>query len=78
MMIKDNQDDGIFKQLIELESKVAFQEDTVDSLNDVVSKQQQDILQLKQQMKSLVDELKNVLVELDGGSSPVEQKPPHY
>lgn len=77
-MIEDNQDNGFFKQLVELESKVAFQEDTVDSLNDIVSKQQQDILQLKQQMRSLVGELKGVLAELDGGPGPVNQKPPHY
>ena len=38
------------EKMIALETKIAFQEDTVNSLNDIVAEQQMDILGLKNQM----------------------------
>lgn len=81
MSLDDNEVDQLFSEhMVAIESKLAYQEDTVQTLNDVVAKQQQDILQLKQQMSQLVDELRNVLGELEhgGGESIANERPPHY
>ena len=67
------------QQMIELQSKLAYQEDTVQTLNDVVSKQQVDILQLKSQMGQVVGELRAILSDLgEDGESSAQQRPPHY
>ena len=67
---------------IEIQTKLAFQEDSVLKLNDVVAEQQQDIMKLQGQMKQLIKELGSVLGNLDEGSSSqgaaIDQKPPHY
>ena len=47
-------------ELIELQTRIAYQEDTITQLNNVVTKQDADILQLQQQMRLLakrIDEL---------------------
>ncbi|HEY9033630.1 MAG TPA: SlyX family protein [Pseudomonadales bacterium] len=81
MVAQFDDSNTVQKQIIELQSKLAFQEDTVQSLNDIVSEQQQDILSLKGQMRTLLEELKNVLGDLDGdGASRLleNERPPHY
>ena len=81
MSLDNKEVDQLFSEhMVAIESKLAYQEDTVQTLNDVVAKQQQDILQLKQQMSQLVGELRNVLGELEQGSDPVvtNERPPHY
>lgn len=64
------------EKIIELETKIAFLENNLQELSDVVAKQQQDILLLTKNNKLLVDKLKS----LDAGSeiSPENEKPPHY
>ncbi|NRA41234.1 MAG: SlyX family protein [Pseudomonadales bacterium] len=69
------------RQLIEMQTKLTFQEDAMQQLSDVVAQQQQDIMSLQGQMKQLISELNAVLGDLEQGSlakSPVDQKPPHY
>ena len=79
MISEDNSDDMVEKQMVELQTKLAFQEDTVQTLNDIVSEQQQDILALKSQVNLLLEELKGVLINLDsGGISTHTETPPHY
>ena len=68
-------------QLIEMQTKLTFQEDAMQQLSDVVAQQQQDIMSLQGQMKQLITELNAVLGDLEQGGlakSPVDQKPPHY
>lgn len=78
-MSYDNTDAQFDKLMIDLQSKIAFQEDTVQTLNDVVSEQQKDILQLKAQVHSLIDELRTVLSGLEtGGINSDNEIPPHY
>ena len=64
------------EKIIELETKIAFLENNLQELSDVVAKQQQDILLLTKNNKLLVDKLKG----LDAGSeiNPENEKPPHY
>lgn len=80
MVAEFDDNDNTQQQIDDLQSKLAFQEDTVQVLNDMVSEQQQDILSLKAQMKSLLAELRNVLDELGEDSARLSEneKPPHY
>ena len=41
------------ERLIELETKVAFQEDTIETLNGIVAKQQNQIDLLEKQLKAV-------------------------
>ena len=68
------------QRMIELETQIAFQDDTVHALNDMVGRQQRDILSLQSQMTRLLSELKTVLAELEQGapqSPSAIEKPPH-
>lgn len=78
-MTLDNNDAIFDKIMVDLQTKLAFQEDTVQTLNDIVSVQQQDIMQLKSQVHSLIEELRTVLSGLDTSQINAEQElPPHY
>jgi len=61
----------------QLELKLSFMEDTVQALNDVVTRQDLEIQQLNMQLKHLKDKLQDVksdtvIPEAD------ETPPPHY
>lgn len=79
-MIPEDDIDAQFEQLmVDLQTKLAFQEDTVQALNDIVSSQQQDIHRLQAQMHSLIEELRTVLNGMDiGNINPEQEVPPHY
>jgi SlyX protein len=63
-------------RIIELESRQAFQDDTIQALNDALLGQQRIIERLQMQLLSLAKR-----VEEQGGDFPVTQDqapPPHY
>lgn len=63
--------------LIELQTQLSFQEDTIAQLNDVVTRQQRDILRLRDEM----DKLKTLYQSLRDNSrveDPAREVPPHY
>ena len=60
------------KRLNELEARATFQEDTIEKLSKELSIQQKEIIQLKEEIKSLKESLeKNIIVD-------TTEKPPHY
>ncbi len=66
-------------ELIELQTRIAYQEDTINQLNQVITKQDADILQLQHQMRILakrIDELS--FAQGDGGEDITNERPPHY
>ena len=68
--------ESIRSQLIDLQSQLAFQEDTVQSLNEVVTQQQQ-------QIERLNEMISGVKLQIEGAtsvsSSPIlNTPPPHY
>ena len=70
---------AIDEELIELQTRVAYQEDTINQLNQVVTKQDADIVQLQQQMRLLakrIDELS--FAQNDGAEEISNERPPHY
>jgi SlyX protein len=70
---------GIEARLEELESRLAFQDDLIESLNEIIARQDRDLIRLEQRVKSLGDKL-NDLGEAGAlsGSSPGYEIPPHY
>tara|TARA_R110002126_G_scaffold43555_28_gene124982 strand:- start:1568 stop:1795 length:228 start_codon:yes stop_codon:yes gene_type:complete len=71
-------DAAMQQQLIELESKLAFQEDTVHNLNNELHQHQIRIEKLQQQVLLLAEKLRQ-LPEDQGILSPEDEPPPpHY
>jgi SlyX protein len=70
---------GTEARLDELESRLAFQEDLIESLNEIIARQDRDLIRLEQRVKSLGDKL-NDLGEAGAlpGISPGHEVPPHY
>jgi len=66
--------DRISEQLIDVQSQVAFQEDTLQSLNEVVTRQQRQIENLHELLKSQKSQLEAMANE----GEEVEDRPPHY
>lgn len=65
------------KRIIELESKLAFQEHTIHELNEVVTQQQQQIEALQRAIEALKDRIKSLNVP-NIASESEETPPPHY
>jgi SlyX protein len=64
-------------QIEALEVKIAYQEDTIDSLNQTVIKQADKLESLELVLKQLVDKLKTANAN-DQGINDGLELPPHY
>lgn len=64
------------KDLTELESRIAFQEDAIDKLSDVVARQEIDIERLTRMVKMLNSQLREM--GSDSDSPAANEVPPHY
>jgi SlyX protein len=64
-------------RLIELETRLAFQDHSLQELNAVVVRQQQDIAALTRELESLKTQFKTLAPELVA-SRAEESPPPHY
>ena len=65
------------EQLIELQSQLAFQEDTIQVLNDVVAQQQQQIDSLRARSDLFSSQLERAMTAMEG-SDVIDVPPPHY
>lgn len=65
------------ERLTNLESKLAYQDDTLDALNAVVTQQQEEISRLQAMCKYLNQRL-NEFESPDPRASADDEKPPHY
>jgi SlyX protein len=65
-------------RIIELEIKTAYQEDLLQELNRIVSRQQQQIDRLEATCRLLNERIKSLSVEGSGDGENVEEVPPHY
>jgi SlyX protein len=63
-------------RLIELEAKLSFAEDLIETLNRTVFRQQEQIDQMQRQIRLLHQQLQAVLPDEEGGLR--DEIPPHY
>ena len=68
--------DHLQSSIDDLQSRLAFQEDTIQTLSDLIHRQQQQIDYLSKQEQLLKEQLQNVLDER--GGSITDERPPHY
>lgn len=64
-------------RFVDIEIKLAYAEDMVDSLSQRIHEQQQQIDKLEQMCASLVQLVRNLAQNNGGGQLPHE-RPPHY
>jgi len=67
-------------ELVELQSRIAFQDQTINELNDALTSQQQQIDKLQYQLKLLNDKLTDMEEGMVGTMdiNQGDEKPPHY
>lgn len=65
------------ERLINLETKIAFQEDQIDELNKTVYQQQKELERLEAICKSLAGHIESLSAARTEGM-PVNERPPHY
>jgi len=65
------------KRITELETKVAYQEHTIQELNEVIYKQQQQIDNIEIKCQHLMDRIQS-LSDSSPGEQPANERPPHY
>jgi len=65
------------ERISELETRVAFQEDALDKLNDVIARQDMELMQLKELVLTLHKQVKQLDLSspMNSGDEP---PPPHY
>ncbi len=72
-------DSAIESRLDELESRLAFQDDLIESLNETITRQDRELVRLELRVKSLGEKL-NDFAESAAmpGAAPGHEVPPHY
>lgn len=69
--------DSANENVVDLQIKVTFLEDTLQEINKVVYQQQKTMDQMMLQIQSLKDQILEIKESADAGNLPHE-KPPHY
>ena len=65
------------QQLVDVQTQLAYQDDTVRQLNQALAAQQQEILVLRRQMQ-LLKQRQDEQIQAGGTAAPLDEKPPHY
>jgi SlyX protein len=68
----------IEERLVDIETKIAFQEQTIKDLNDVVYEQQKEIEKLGAIVESMLQQDKELIELSRQVDAPANEKPPHY
>lgn len=66
------------QRIIELETRLAYQEHTLTELNDVLTDQQQQLTRLQGALVTLTSRLEAMADDIPGGGTPPGERPPHY
>jgi SlyX protein len=72
----DNEAPQLRAQLVELQTQLAFQEDALQTLDAVVTRQQRQIDEMERQLRRWQQQISDLRSELESGRS--EAPPPHY
>ena len=65
------------ERFVDLETRLAHQDQLLHELNDVVTDQQAKIMQLEELCRSLIDRVRSLGEGLPAGD-PGDERPPHY
>lgn len=71
-------EEQLSEAIAELQSRVAFQEDTLNSLNRVIAEQDANITQLQKQLQLLNKKLNDVANNIEQSGGATDEAPPHY
>jgi len=66
------------ERLIDIESKITFQEDMLEELNKTVYQQQQKIERLEAMCQSLAQHVQSLSAARNDGGMLANERPPHY
>ena len=66
------------ERIDELETRVAFQEDTLDKLNDIVSAQALEMQKMTRMIKVFSQQVKSLTNDMPTSGPEDEAPPPHY
>ena len=64
-------------RLVDIETKLAHQEHLLEQLNDVVTKQQENIMRLEERYQIVAQRLR-AIGEAMPAAGPGDERPPHY
>jgi SlyX protein len=64
-------------ELIELQTRVAFQEQALEEMNLIVTRQQDQIDHLRRELGLLKDQYEDLQLQAPGAAAS-QEKPPHY
>ena len=65
------------QRFVDLETKLAHQEHLLLELNEVITKQQENIMRLEELCDSIIERVRSLGEALPGDAN-VDEKPPHY
>ena len=65
------------QRFVDLETKLAHQEHLLLELNEVITKQQENIMRLEKLCDSIIERVRSLGEALPGDAN-VDEKPPHY
>ena len=63
-------------EIEELQTRIAFQEDLIQKLDDALGTQQREIMDLKQQLTLLVSQIRQIEQNIPDAAD--DEPPPHY
>ncbi len=69
---------NIEEKIIEIETKMAFQEETIEQLNTVIINQQNAIDKLQRQLVQLNSKIEEESQHWQSDQNPADETPPHY
>ncbi len=65
------------ERFIDLESRIAHQDQMLSELNDVVTEQQARLMRLEELCRTIVDRVRSLGEGMAAGD-PADERPPHY
>ena len=65
------------QRFVDLETKLAHQEHLLLELNDIIAKQQENIMRLEELCDSIIERVRSLSEAASAGTN-LDEKPPHY